>query len=193
MDDSTLIARMAGGDQSAAGDLYDRYGRQVYALAYRMLQDAAAAEDITQEVFVKLWRNAARFDPERGRPGTWILHIAYTTAVDLVRTRRYAAPSRYEAEPSEADVTADPAADAEVAIMGAQVRSALMRLPAEQRQALEMAYFDALSQSEIAGKLGIPLGTVKSRVRLGLESLRQLFTTPRRKEVDGRVQLPPRG
>lgn len=192
MDDCTLIARMAGGDQSAAGDLYDRYGRQVFALAYRMLQDAAAAEDITQEVFVKLWRNAARFDPERGRAGTWILHIAYTTAVDLVRTRRYAAPSRYETEPDEPDVTADPAADAEVAVLGAQVRSALMRLPAEQRQALEMAYFDALSQSEIAGKLGIPLGTVKSRVRLGLETLRQLFTTPRRKEVDGRVQLPPR-
>lgn len=192
MDDRMLIARLASGDQAAAGELYDRYGRQVYSLAYRMLQDTAAAEDIAQEVFVKVWRNAARFDPERGRAAAWILHMAYTSAVDLLRARRRAAPSRYEELPEQPDTTAvDPATEAEVAVMGAQVRSALMRLPAEQRQALEMAYFGAMTQQEIAGRLAIPLGTVKSRVRLGLEGLRQFLVSPRRKEADNHARLSP--
>lgn len=192
MDDLALMARLSAGDQSAVGDLYDRYGRQVYALACRMLADSAAAEDVTQEVFVKVWRNAARFDPERGRAGSWILHLAYTTTVDQMRARRYTAPSRFEETPEEPDPAADPAGDAEVSVMGTQVRSAMMRLPAEQRQALEMAYFGAMSQQEIARSLNIPLGTVKGRVRLGLESLRQFLMTPRRKEADQHVRLSPR-
>lgn len=192
MDDATLIARLAAGDQSAAGDLYDRFGRQVYSLALRILQDDAAAEDVTQEVFVKLWRNAMKFDPHRGRAGSWILHMAYTTAVDLLRSRRRASPSRFDHLPDEPDTASDTAGDAETAVMGAQVRGGLLRLPPEQRQALEMAYFGALTQQEIAGRLGIPLGTVKSRVRLGLEALRNFLATPPRKEVDGRVHLSPR-
>lgn len=192
MDDVALLARMAAGDQTALGDVYDRYGRQVYALAVRMLQDATAAEDVTQDVFLKVWRNASRFDSARGRAGTWILHIAYTTTVDLVRARRKAMPSRFDDLPEEIDGTADPAADAETAVLGAQVRTALMRLPAEQRQALELAYFGALTQQEIAGRLGIPLGTVKGRVRLGLEALRQFLLTPRRKEAESHARLSPR-
>jgi RNA polymerase sigma factor (sigma-70 family) len=192
MDERPLMARLAAGDKSAAGDLYDLYGRQIYALAYRMLQDPSAAEDVTQEVFVKIWRNAARFDPERGRAATWILHMAYTTAVDQVRARRRASPSRYDALPDEPDPGADPAGDAETAVLGAQVRGAMMRLPAEQRQALELAYFGALTQQEIAGQLAIPLGTVKSRVRLGLEALRQFLASPRRKEADQHARLSPR-
>ncbi|HWH68170.1 MAG TPA: sigma-70 family RNA polymerase sigma factor, partial [Candidatus Sulfotelmatobacter sp.] len=82
------MARVAAGDQAAVGDLYDRYGRQVYALAVRMLGDGPAAEDVTQDVFVKVWRSASRFDPGRGRAASWILHLAYTTTVDVVRARR---------------------------------------------------------------------------------------------------------
>lgn len=191
MDDVALLARVAAGDQAALGDLYDRYGRQVYALALRMLADGAAAEDVTQDVFVKLWRNAARFDPERGRAGSWILHMAYTTTVDLVRARRKAMPGRFETPADEPDPTADTADHAETAVMGAQVKTALMRLPPEQRQALELAYFGALSHQEIAGRLGIPLGTVKGRVRLGLEALRQFLLTPRRKEADAHARMSP--
>jgi RNA polymerase sigma factor (sigma-70 family) len=192
LDDHAIMTRISAGDQAAMGDLYDRYGRQVYSLAIRMLQDAATAEDITQEVFVKVWRNAARFDPERGRLGTWVLHIAYTTTVDLVRVRQRAAPSSYEESADEADPLADPAGDAERTLMGMQVRGALMRLPPEQRQSLELAYFGALTQQEIATQLQIPLGTVKSRIRLGIEALRSLLMLPRRKDGDAHVRLSPR-
>jgi RNA polymerase sigma-70 factor (ECF subfamily) len=120
-----------------------------------------------------------------------VLHIAYTTAVDLVRARRRAVPGRWDDLPDAPDGAVDPAADAETAVLGAQVRSALMHLPAEQRQALELAYFGALTQQEIAGRLGIPLGTVKGRIRLGLEGLRQLFMLPRRKEAESHVRLSP--
>jgi len=192
MDDQALMSRMAAGDRAAAGDLYDRYGRQVYALALRMLQDGSAAEDVTQDVFLKVWRNAARYEPQRGRVATWILHMAYTTAVDLLRLRRRASPSRFEELPDQPDLSADPAADAETAVLGSQVREALMRLPPEQRQALEMAYFGAMTHQEIAGHLAIPLGTVKGRLRLGLEALRQFLLQPRRKEVDARATLSPR-
>jgi RNA polymerase sigma factor (sigma-70 family) len=191
MDDLELMARVSSGDQSAIGDLYDRYGRQVFALACRILTDRAAAEDVTQEVFVKTWRNAARFDPERGRVSSWILHIAYTTAVDQVRARHRAAPSRFDDWPDEPDVAADTAGDAETAVMGAQVRSALHHLPAEQRLTLEMAYFGAMTHQEIAHSLAIPLGTVKGRLRLGLEALRQYLLIPRRKEADQHVRLSP--
>lgn len=192
MDDHTLLARAAAGDQAAVGALYDRYGQQVYALALRMLQDRAAAEDATQEVFVKLWRSAARFDPERGRAASWILHMAYTTTVDLLRTRRRAAPSRYEEQLEVPDLSADPAGEAETAVMAGQVRCAMMRLPAEQRQTLELAYFGALTHQEIANRLTIPLGTVKGRIRLGLEALRQFLITPRRKEGEANARLSPR-
>ncbi|MFZ5816289.1 MAG: sigma-70 family RNA polymerase sigma factor [Bacillota bacterium] len=192
MDEERLIARLAAGDQTAVADLYDRLGRQVYSLAYRMLGEGAAAEDVTQEVFLKVWRQAARFDSERGRAASWILHIAYTTAVDAVRQRAKMAPGRYqETGGDEPDPAANPAEEVETALMGAQVRTALMRLPPEQRQALEMAYFGALSHSEIAGRLAVPLGTVKGRIRLGLEALRSHLLAPRRREVDRHANLPP--
>lgn len=192
MEDAALMARLAAGDPSAIGQLYDRYGRQVYSLAYRMTGDPAAAEDVTQDVFLKVWRSAARFDPDRGRAATWILHIAHTTTVDSMRARGRTTPSRFEDDTDEPDHTANTAEQAEVAVLGAQVRSALMRLPAEQRQAVELAYFGAMSQTEIAGHLRIPLGTVKSRVRLALDSLRLLLLSPRGKEVPNNAGLPSR-
>lgn len=191
MDEERLMSRLTAGEQAAVGELYDRFGRQVYSLAYRMLGETAAAEDVTQEVFLKVWRQAGRFDPERGRLASWVLHIAYTTAVDAVRQRSKTAPGRFEeVGPDQPDLITDPADEAETAIMGAQVRQALMRLPAEQRQALELAYFGARSHSEIAGQLALPLGTVKGRIRLGLEALRTHLLAPRRKEVDRHANLP---
>lgn len=187
MDDAALMARLAEGDHTAMEPLYDRYGRHVYALAYRMLADAASAENVTQESFVKVWRKASQFDPARGPLATWILHLTYMVTVDVLRSRQSAVPSRFEETPQEVDLSADTAGDAEVALLGAQAREAMLRLPPEQRQALELAYFGAMSQQHITTLLGIPLGTLKGRVRLGLESLRRFLLTPRRKEVRGRV------
>lgn len=192
MDDLTLMTRLAAGDQTAMGELYDRYGKPVYALACRMLGDPTAAEDVTQEVFVKVWRHAARFDPARGQAGTWILRIAHSTAVDLLRTRRRQAPGRFEPAPEQPDDGADTAAAAEVAVLSTQVRTALMRIPADQRQAVELAYYNALTFPEISRQLNLPLGTVKSRVRLGLEALRQFLLAPLRKEGEARANLSPR-
>lgn len=190
MDDVSIMKRLTAGDTTAAGELYDRYGRQVYALACRMLEDAATAEDVTQECFVKVWQRAGQFDPKRGRLATWVLHIAYTTTVDVIRTRKRVQPSRFDEQPEETDHAADTAGDAETAVLAEQVRSALLRLPGEQRQVLDMAYWGAMSQQEMATALGIPLGTVKSRVRLALDSLRQFLLTPRSKEDDRHVRLP---
>lgn len=203
MDDESIMTGLTAGRPEAIGDLYDRYGSAVYALARRITADSAMAEDITQETFVKVWRHADRYDPERGRLATWILHIAYTTTIDAMRARRrWPVPVVEPSEELAAEPGADPAAQAELAILGEDVRRALLRLPPEQRQALELAYFGALSQSEIGQRLGIPLGTVKSRVRLGLTALRRILleprasesrsSDPRSKEVEGRARLSPR-
>jgi RNA polymerase sigma-70 factor, ECF subfamily len=193
LEDRTLLARVAGGDQSAVGDLYDCYGRQVYSLALRVTRDAATADDVTQDVFVKVWQHAGRFDPERGRAATWILHIAYTTAVDVVRARARGGPPRFEPLQEGPDAEADTMAAAETALLAEQVRRALMRLPPEQRQVTEMAYFGALSHSEIALATGIPLGTVKSRLRLAMDALRQFMLSPVGKEVKPDAGMSPRG
>lgn len=190
MEDQQLLARIAAGDKNALGHLYDRWGAQVYALARRLAGENALAEDIVQEAFLKLWRKAITYDPARGRPASWILHLAYTTGVDLLRKRGKALPSRLEEPPEEIDHQADPAGDAETALMGAQVRIALLRLPPEQRQALELAYWGALTHQEIATKLDLPLGTVKGRIRLALQALRSLLHSPVREEVARHVRLP---
>lgn len=190
MEDQQLLARIAAGDKNALGHLYDRWGAQVFALARRLAGEGALAEDIVQEAFLKLWQKAHTYDPNRGRPATWILHLAYTTGVDLLRKRGKALPSRLADAPEEIDPVADPAGDAETALMGAQVRTALLRLPPEQRQALELAYWGALTHQEIAVRLGLPLGTVKGRIRLALQTLRTLLHTPAREEVARHVRLP---
>lgn len=190
MEDEQLLARIAAGDKNALGHLYDRWGAQVYSLARRLASEGPLAEDILQEAFLKLWQKAVTYDPRRGRPGTWILHLAYTTGVDLLRKRGRALPPRFVEPTEEADPLADPAGDAESALMGAQVRTALLRLPPEQRQALELAYWGALSHQEIATRLSLPLGTVKGRIRLALQALRTLLQSPAREEVARHVRLP---
>ena len=173
---------MAAGDDDALGLLYDRFGTAVYSLCLRIVRDAGAAEELTQEVFVRLWRSAASFDVARGTVGTWLLRIAHNLALNEVR-RRQSRPVAADDVESEAALAAmadpepasDPAAAATLREQARAVRRALAELPEPQRKAIELAYFGGLSQAEVAAALGDPLGTVKSRIRVGMQRLRELL------------------
>jgi RNA polymerase sigma factor (sigma-70 family) len=174
--DEQVLEAVGKGDDDALGILYDRYGRVAYALAFRVLRDQALAEDAVQEAFLAVWRSADAYKRERAKPSTWILTVVHRRAVDLVRReqRRRGEPLEAAPEPVSAPVDEDVALrDRRVA-----VQAALDRLPGEQRQALELAYYAGLTQSELAARLGVPLGTVKSRMFAGLGRLRELLTEP---------------
>jgi RNA polymerase sigma-70 factor (ECF subfamily) len=160
-----LIRRIASGDHQALGQFYDRYAGLVNGLALRILRDTSDAEDVVQEVFVQAWRQADRFDPARGTPEAWISTLARTRALDRLRRR----VSRRE-EPAEVapGTTATPR---NVEVLA--VRAALSGLSQNQRTALELAYFEGLTQSEIAQRLGEPLGTIKTRIRTAMMRLRE--------------------
>ncbi|HXE89629.1 MAG TPA: sigma-70 family RNA polymerase sigma factor [Terriglobales bacterium] len=167
--DAALVARVRGGDQSAMAELYDRYSRVVYAVALRVLGDTAAAEDVLQDVFMQLWRNPGVFDASRGTMTAWLAVIARHKAIDLQRKRRPEDDVSEVMLSVEADL--DDAAERSRAME--KVRGVLGGLPAEQRKALEMAFFDGLTHTEIAAQLGEPLGTVKTRIRTALLALRK--------------------
>lgn len=179
-EDALLVRRVAAGDEEAVGLLYDRLGRSVYALCLRIVRDAGAAEELTQETFVRLWRSAASFDIERGRVSTWLLRIAHNLALNEIRRRQSRPVVAPEVEwETAASVLADPASSDDPATAtwmrerAEVVRRALAELPAPQRQAIELAFFGGLSQAEVAAALGDPLGTVKSRIRIGMQHLRE--------------------
>ena len=153
--------------------LYDRYSGIVYSVALRVLGDTGAAEDVLQEVFMQLWRNPGVFDSSRGNLGPWLAVIARNRAIDGLRKRRP------ETDIADVVVSVEPdlASEAERGRAMQKVRSVLGSMPARQRSALEMAYFEGLSHSEIASKTGEPLGTVKTRIRGGLMMLRKAFQT----------------
>jgi RNA polymerase sigma factor (sigma-70 family) len=173
LSDEALIDAVARSDEAALAELYDRYGRAAYGLALRVLRDPSLAEDAVQEAFLHVWRSAARFRPERGKAGTWVLTFVHRRAVDLVRReeRRRGEPagSTPPATVPGADEDADRRSKREI------VQDALRRLPAEQREAIELAYYGGYTQSELAERLGEPLGTIKSRMFAGLQSLRGLL------------------
>lgn len=180
--DIALIKRMALGDESAVGPLYDRYGAVLYALAYRIVAVPADAEEVVAEVFAQVWREAGRFEAGRGSAGAWLATIARSRALDLVRARsrriritEKAAQSEPDDAPGMSRKTPDPASQAETAERRRQVAAALDTLAPPQRQAIELAYFEGLSHSEIAERLQEPLGTVKTRVRLGMQRLRDVL------------------
>jgi RNA polymerase sigma factor (sigma-70 family) len=171
--DEQVLEAVGRGDDDALGVLYDRFGRLAYRLAFRILRDRALAEDAVQEAFLAVWRSADAYKRERAKPSTWILTVVHRRAVDLVRREqiRRGEPLEVAPEPSVGPVDED----AVLRDRRAAVQAALTELPGEQRQALELAYYGGLTQSELAERLGVPLGTVKSRMFAGLGRLRELL------------------
>jgi RNA polymerase sigma-70 factor (ECF subfamily) len=178
-DDTQLIEAVARGDHPALLALYDRHGGVAYGLAYRILDDAGAAEEAVQDAFLRVWRRASTFDLARGGVRSWLLTIVHHCAIDLVR-RRSGAPPVIAGLDEIADRRSVPDAWSEVSggIERERVRTAVETLPREQRRAIEMAFFDGLTHREIAERDGLPLGTVKGRLRLGLKRLSGLLVEP---------------
>ena len=162
---------MKSGDQSALAELYDRYSSVVYAVALRVLGDTGAAEDILQEVFLQLWRNPGAFDSARGSLGAWLAVITRNRAIDSLRRRK----PETDIEDVIVSVAPDLAGAADRSRVAEKIRGVLGSMPTAQSSALEMAYFEGMSHSEIATKTGEPLGTIKTRIRAGLMSLRKAF------------------
>jgi len=170
-DDMSLVARIRAGDQQAMSELYDRYAKVVYAVALRVLQDASAAEDVLQDVFLQLWRNPDAFDASRGSLAAWLAVISRHRSIDRLRKRRP------EIDIEECVIAGghDLRDEAERTLLVEKVRAALAEMNPDQRRVLELAYFQGLTHSEIAAKTGEPLGTVKTRIRSGLQQLRAKF------------------
>jgi RNA polymerase sigma-70 factor, ECF subfamily len=175
LSDEALVALVARGDEDALTELYDRVSRIAYGLALRVLRDERHAEDAVQEAFLQVWRSAATFRAERAKASTWILTLVHRRAVDLVRReeRRQAEPLTDDTETAQALEQTEEAAW--LRFERERVQSALRQLPDVQREALELAYYGGFSQSELADRLGVPLGTVKSRMFSGLARLRDLL------------------
>jgi len=170
--DADVISLLVAGDTRAIESLYDRYARLAFGLAYKILNDRMAAEDVVQDAFIALWRHAATFDPDRGQVRNWLLRIVRNRAIDRLRGN---ATHREIRNIDDAHLAVEDTAWDHVAA-GAdrtQVRDLLQDLPSGQRRAIELSYFGGLSQPEVAVTMRLPLGTVKSRQRLGLEKMRR--------------------
>lgn len=177
--DEEIMALVAAGDNAALGVLYDRYGASVFSLALRVLSDRQVAEELVQETFVRVWRQSSSYEAIRGALASWILGIVRNLAIDELR-RRSARPQAAIGDVTERlalveSAHDDPAEQVDARIRHETVTGALNQLPRAQREVLELAYFGGLSQSEIAARLGDPLGTVKTRMRLGLQKLRSIL------------------
>ena len=172
--DVDLVQRLAAGDRDAVAELYDRHAARVLGLAYRIVRNSGDAEDVVQEVFSQAWRTAPNYQPARGTVAGWLLMMARTRAIDRLRSRQ----ARRDTA-GDPDLDAIPSASAPVPDQliadqeAARVRDALLALPSDQKTALELAYFEGLTQTEIAERLQTPLGTVKTRIRTALASLRR--------------------
>ena len=169
--DTALVSAIRAGDQNAMAALYDRYSSIVYSVALRVLGDTGAAEDVQQDVFMQLWRNPGAFDASRGNLGAWLAVIARNRAIDALRKRK----PEDDVEDVVLSVVPDMAAEADRSRIAVKVREVLAAMPAAQRAALEMAYYEGLTHTEIAAKTGEPLGTIKTRIRAGLIALRKVF------------------
>jgi len=170
-----LAAQLQRGDVGGVESLYDRYGRLAYSLAYRMLNDAAASEEVVQEAFLALWRNVSSFDATRGTLRAWLLTIVRNRAIDRLRGSRGQQPIASIEQLNRSTEVPDAWETVSLELERKQVREALAALPAEQRRTLELAYFGGLTQVEIARQMEVPLGTVKGRMRIGLEKVRSFL------------------
>ncbi len=175
-DDVALLKAIAAKDEAALGRIYDRYRVILFSVLVRILNDRAEAEDVLQEVFLQVWRRAADFDEVRGRPFTWLVTLTRSRGIDRLRTlasrERVAQAGAKEAAEEFSDAATDAVRSEERNV----VNNALAQLPEEQKHPLMLAYFDGLTQSEIARQLGAPLGTVKTRMRSGMIKLRELLS-----------------
>jgi RNA polymerase sigma-70 factor, ECF subfamily len=173
-----LIQQVAKQDRDAFSQLYDRFSTLVFTLAMRMLKARSDAEDLLQEVFVQVWRQAKNYSAERGSPEAWIVNIARSRAIDKIRSiRRMQKSFVLTDDPAHAESSENvesSAADSETRLA---MNSAMANLPETQRKVLELAYFDGLTQSEIADRLAEPLGTVKTRMRSGIQKLKEILGT----------------
>ncbi len=180
LDDVAAVARVARGEASGLETLYDRHSTMVYSLALRIVRDTAEAEDVTQEVFTQAWSQAARYDTSRGAVAAWLLMMARSRALDRLRRRRAALKSG----PADDALAAIPDPGPSVELMTAAdeqartARAALASLPAAERTALELAYYEGLTHVEIAARTATPLGTVKTRIRTALRRVREMMSAP---------------
>lgn len=167
--DARLVAELAAGDAKAAGKLFDRYGGLVYNLSARILKDAAEAEEVVQELFVRVWREAAKFDPARGEVKSYLVQMARSMAIDRLRSQA----SRAKREEAYALEAAEGNPSSSQTEQGRLVRQALSLLPEDERNILAAAYFEGYTQAELAERFGLPLGTVKSKVRQGMQKMKK--------------------
>jgi RNA polymerase sigma-70 factor, ECF subfamily len=176
---TNLLAKIAAGDRIALSQLYDRYARLIYAIAWKSLHSVEDCEEVVLEVFAQVWRIAARFDATKGTPEQWIFTLARSRILDRLRKvqRLHKVNTVIAAEKEIVfpTLSVDPLESVEIAERQQQVLAALNQIPAEQRQVIEMAYYQGLTHTEIAAKTGLSLGTVKTRLRLGLSKLRVQF------------------
>jgi RNA polymerase sigma-70 factor (ECF subfamily) len=177
-DPTTLIASVANGDQAAFASLYDVLSPTVFGVVRRVLRDSSQAEEVTQEVFVEIWKQATRFDPERGSVRTWAVMIAHRRAVDRVRSEQSHRDRQVTVAAAAVEAPASPEDDAVEAEDRQRARAAMATLPAAQREALELAFYDGLTHVQISEHLGVALGTVKTRIRDGLIRLRTSMGGP---------------
>lgn len=176
--DQDLVARIAQGDREALGLIYDRYARVIYSVSFRLLGDRGAAEEITQDVFLSLWLRAGTYQTDKGKFSTWLFSIAHNRAVDALRRRRREGTPTPIDTPDMERIAAngpDPAQQSAIMTDRRLVQQALVKLPDPQREVLVMAYYQGLTQVEIANRLSAPLGTVKTRMRLGLLKLKEML------------------
>lgn len=179
LDDPALMGLIARSQEAALAQLYDRYSRLVFSLAFAIIQDRATAEEITLDVFMRVWQKAATYRPEQARVSTWLTHITHNHAIDVLR-RQASRPEQHASLMEEEATRAaspgkTPAESAEDSLLRERIRSALAMLPPEQRQVLFMAYFEGYTQTQIAENIRQPLGTIKTRIRLAMQKLRDLL------------------
>ena len=173
LSDHGLLALVGRGDREAFARLYDLYGPAAYSLAVRIVRDRELAADVVQNVFLAVWTGATQFDPGRGQPSTWIMTMTHHKSVDMVRREQRRRTEQLDAAGEEP--AAGPSVDEQAwrGVAGGQVRAALARLPDPHREVIELAYFAGYSQSELADRLAVPLGTVKSRTFAAMRALRE--------------------